>query len=369
MKATKFSNFLFLFFITMHFFSFINNDLFNKMSAVNIYVSFIILTVLLLVNIKKYSKNQLLLVIIIMLISTFSLIMNEGGLGSLVSLYNLLIGILVFSHIKISNKNKIIIIVMMSLLFVKYCYLSVNNYFNNIYYNGFNSNTVAQIIMFSCLVISSFMRSKKCKKIYIVLLNIVTAYFILKAQSRGALLGIIVYVIFLLIDRKKVKKSEIEFIFILIILIGTIFPIVYANMYKNGVNFEIPLINKSLYSGREAIYLDIFNAFKDNKISIFTGIGSNFQLTHYATLNAHNMYLGLLVNFGIFSYIFVIIYLLLILLNSCDYKKILPFFAVLLDAYFETSMLWSAILMFPCLLIMFMKMDNKKEREIEYENT
>lgn len=367
MRTTKFSNFLFLLFITMHFFSFINNTLFNKLSMINIYTSFIILTILLFINIKKHSKNQLLLVVIIMLVSTFSLIMNDGGLGSLVSLYNLLIGILVFSNIEINSKSKIIAIVMVSLLFFRYCHLSINNYSNNVYYNGFNSNTVAQIIMFCCLVISSFMRSENSKKIYILFLNVAAAYFMLKCQSRGALLGILVYVIVLLNDKKEVKKSTIKSLLIVIIFIGSIFPIIYANMYKNEVSFEIPLINKSLYSGREAIYLDIIEGFKDNKISIFTGLGSNFQLTHYATLNAHNMYLGLLVNFGIFVYILVIIHLMITLLDNCDYKKILPIFALLLNAYFETSMLWSAIIMFPCLLITFMQKDSKEERRKEYD--
>ena len=88
---------------------------------------------------------------------------------------------------------------------------------------------------------------------------------------------------------------------------------------------------------------------------------------HYATLNAHNMYLGLLVNFGIFVYILVIIYLMITLLDNCDYKKILPIFALLLNAYFETSMLWSAIIMFPCLLITFMQKDSKEERRKEYD--
>ncbi|MDO4394952.1 MAG: O-antigen ligase family protein [Mycoplasmatota bacterium] len=304
-----------------------------------------------------------------MLVSFFSLIMNGGGLGSLISLYNLLLGILVFSNIKINSKNKTIAIIMILILFFRYCYLSVNSYSNNVYYNGFNSNTVAQIIMFCCLIISLFMQNKHSQKMYIVLFNIFSAYFILKSQSRGALLGILVYVIILLNDKKEIKKINIKYLLILIIFIGSIFPLIYANMYKNEVIFEIPLINKSLYSGREAIYLDIINGFKDNKISIITGLGSNFQLTHYPTLNAHNMYLGLLVNFGIFSFILVIIYLMIIFLNNCNYRKVLPIFALLTNAYFETSMLWPAILMFPCLLITFMQKDNVEERRHRYEDT
>lgn len=355
MKKNKLSNSLFMIFILLHFASFVNNTLFNKLSVINIYASFVILTTLLIINIKKYNKNILLLIIIIMSISLFSLIMNNGGIGSLISLYNLLIGILVFSNIEISKRNKFIAILLISILFLKYCYLSNNSYSNNVYYNGFNSNTVAQIIMFSCLIISRCLQNINKKKIYILLINLVATLFILKCQSRGALLGIIVYIILLLSSKKEISKSKIKYLLITVILIGTIFPIIYANMYKNGVDFKIPLIDKSLYSGREAIYLDIIDGFKDNETSIFVGLGSKFQLIHYATLNAHNMYLGLLVNFGIFIYLLVMIYILIILLKQCDYKKSLPFIAILLNAYFETSMLWAAILVFPCMLIIFVQ--------------
>ena len=116
---------------------------------------------------------------------------------------------------------------------------------------------------------------------------------ILESQSRGVLLGFIVFLVFMMLNNKYIKNSKIYSFITCIILVSIIgFVLLYVNMWENNVDFSIPFTEKSLYSGREEIWTELLKQFSDNYM---LGVGSHYNIQSFETLNIHNSMLYLLV--------------------------------------------------------------------------
>ena len=94
-------------------------------------------------------------------------------------------------------------------------------------------------------------------------------------------------------------NNNIKKILSMLIVIGISIPIIYVYMYENNVDIKIPLISKSLYTGREILWKSMIDSLNENKMGYLIGLGSHNMTSIGVIKNLHNWYLGMIYLFGI----------------------------------------------------------------------
>lgn len=333
-------------------------------TSIFLILNFIIIVILSIINYKNVfndnKKNILFLIIIILSIMTSTI--NENGLGSFINFFNFIVGVYVFSAISFNKQGTNLIYILTTICFLSNIILSKNiwnEYLNRT--NIVNPNSVAFCILCCIIIIFSKINSKRNFKNRIIKIAIFIIGFIgiYKCNSRGSLLGLLVFGLIQsipLLENITYKKRTL--ISIIIIIIGTVFPIIYVQLYLNDINFVVPFSEKSLYTGREILWFNMLNSF-ENPISIIFGLGSNYITKIGIINNFHNWYLGVIYTFGILEYIayfFMIIYTM----KNIKSKEITSgFISLLVLGFFESVALYFVAQIF---LIIFLIIDKYKSK-------
>lgn len=369
-------------YILMTMISFCNFGIFSLYCKIYSYVCLPIIVIIFCCNFNKILKENIIIIPIVGVIFLFeiiSLLFTEGSIGSVVSNISCLMGIIAFSSIEFNNlKIKKIFVLFLILSIIGICFAP--NCFDKFAINtyNFNPNTIGQILMYCLIYVNLLGKKINVRKSLLIIYSAVIMYFVFLTQSRGSIITSLAFLTFIYLIPSKILKSNIIFkcIYSIVILIGILIPLVYSNLYKNNVNFEIPIINKPLYTGRETLWTELIYRMNTNKEGWIFGIGSNQTIDYMKNFNTHNMYFAITINFGI--PVLILFYFVIILkLNKCDltdeFKRnaTYGFICVLINGFFETSMLWEAMHCFAFILIAFatkheIKLNNVREvKEIE----
>lgn len=345
----KITSFLILIYILLEIMSFFNYTFFTFFNNYNVLFSFIVFFLIYAGNIDKFDKKDLYFTILLSIALIFSTLLNNGSIGSVLNIICLVLGIVIFSKISISNSCYKLIIVLLILLLGFDMYKSLSVYNTTLYYKNtdFNSNTIAQCVLYINMII--FLYFKKAKKNTIMLLILLvpcSIWIIVNTQSRGAALSYMLFIFLFLFRNSKIIKEKGNILLFALSILGTLFPIVYLNMFKRGINYTIPLINKSLYTGRETLWLYSYEALVSAPMNIFIGLGSNFTIIGQETLNLHNMFFALIVNFGIVIFFIIMSWLRRFIRKNVRIEMVFSLLPIALLSFFETTILWNAILVF-----------------------
>ena len=228
-------------------------------------------------------------------------------------------------------------------------YISGSNY-------GLNPNSVG-IFLFLCFVIlATFFKSKKLV-FFLLITSIVGIYM---TECRSALIAIIVYFIFKNFPIiNNVIEKKLSIFLKLVTIIGIIFPIIYVLLYKNGIDFTIPLLQKDLYTGREYLWNIMLNALHSEPYGYIFGLGTNYVTQIGIINNYHNWYLGTFYTFGIIIFCLYFIYLIynINLLKNSNIK--FAFLAIFVIGFFENVGLWNTTQIY--IFIFFLIANYKKE--------
>lgn len=328
-------------------------------------INFMLLLILLLVNRDKIiKKNKIFLFFLIMnCISLISVLFNDGGLGSFLNLLNFSLGILIFSQIKINEKDYNMIIILIFLIFFKMIFTSSNIWKQYLTGNTtINPNTVAMNILLSFCIIFSYLKNdrKKLIKAMSLVLIIPTMFAIYKCNSRTVLLALIIYILstFTPVINKFIDK-HLQMILSILIIIGILIPFIYVAMYQKGYNFIIPFSTKSLYTGRERLWGYMLESLSENKLNYIFGLGTN-NITKIGIINNyHSWYLGILYVFGIIIYFIYFQYLFKII-SQINKKEIsYALISVFIIGFFETAGLWSNVQIYIYLILLFDRYNKK----------
>lgn len=281
-----------------------------------------------------------------------SIFFNGGGYGSILTIS---CGVLVYMGMRSLNYSKRYLSALAALnvganiaLFARsFGYFGMFLANRNRYVNP---NAMAMSAVYTCLYgicLSNALRKKSQWGITLVLI-ISTAWSVWNFDSRGSLLAIGFFVIFKYLVPNKVWKKPRVFLFmvILVVISGTLFPFVYIYLYKGGINFSF--MNKSLYTGREGIWINAFAAFSDGWQYWLFGIGSKAYLWD-AAQNSHNSFFALIINFGLIG--FALYYGFWIWqvrdlvhrakgLTSFQYDLLLVFMSAFILGFVETNLVW-----------------------------
>lgn len=216
-----------------------------------------------------------------------------------------------------------------------------------------NTNTAATFTVFSMLVAFTFF-----DKIYenhkylgglLMTIALVKCFQLsLYHRSRGAFIMLGMYFILKFIVPKKwwEKKS----FFTVMCLVATFGSLLFVTFYvwlgTTGVNFRMPFFYKNIFSGREAIWLEFWNLFKNKPL---TGIGTNVTITSFFEFNVHNAMYNILVIHGVLVFALTI-FLMYRRLYRC-HKNISAYpvalgamvavFAVCIESFFDVDIIWA----------------------------
>lgn len=290
----------FLILLTIQYTMLLYGPLQNFYNSISLYVNyfFILIGFFIFGEIKK---SYLIFLIVITLFMSLSLFYTHGGFGSVVTTLASFAILLIMKEMNFTETQKkyyrILNISLILFLFF-FSFLGFNNY-NYFINHKYNPNGLGFFILYGFLQWAGIadLSNKKGKSLFIILC-FCTIVGLFNFKSRSTITALFCYLIFLLAPKSIVTRKSFMIVTIFIIT-GTLFPMIYVSIYKSGINFSI--FGKSLFTGREDIWMTMFELFAENPLSIFLGLGSNVQLWEYG-METHNNYYNLIVCFGVFYY-------------------------------------------------------------------
>ena len=277
------------------------NNLIGKYLMFMLFFVNIILFIFCKIEVKKSLYLYLIpLMIIIILFSILSL----SGIGSYLNLLNLILLIIVAQKVKLKKREYKLIValscILLLILFFKSIFVWKNFELNK---EDINPNVLAQSIILSFGIVYTGIKQIrgeiKSKRILLVLnfMAILAIYF---CNCRTALVSIMIFIITQLFENTtRYVNNNIKKILSILIVIGISIPIIYVYMYENNVDIKIPLISKSLYTGREILWKSMIDSLNENKMGYLIGLGSHNMTSIGVIKNLHNWYLGMIYLFGI----------------------------------------------------------------------
>ncbi len=178
---------------------------------------------------------------------------------------------------------------------------------------SYNSNTGASVTVFTFMCVMTYLvcftRKREISGLLTVMVIIRLITLILWHLARGAFIALFLFLFFYYVvpgkwwsDTKKIKGLS------LFATLGSIaFVFVYVAAAATGFNFKMPFFYKNLFSGREQIWMEIFDKLKDH---LLTGIGSGYKLESFFEYNIHNVMYDILAVHGIIVFILAMYILL-----------------------------------------------------------
>lgn len=334
-----------------------------------IYIFFLILMILALKEIILLKKEIFHLVLFFFL-GLFVLIQNGSGLGNLILIGFQIAMIVLLSRVIITEKffDRLNIIILIAWFFVavtsmSFSYIYIQSIISGGEVRGFNPNTVALILgALYWLIISRLPQLKLGKYIKRMCggaFTIITFVLIVRCRSRASMISLIAVLLLNIVFGKKIKKSKKMacFIFIAIIAVGLIIPFIYTEMWRNPKLANLSIFGKRLFTGRQYIWLNLFEYFKNNPVAYIIGCGYNETFYSKGIFNLHNSYLQLIATFGIPIFCIYIGYLFgsikrayksTIISNRKKDFLMLGYF-LLIVGFFETNLTYLLMIILPVL--------------------
>lgn len=242
------------------------------------------------------------------IMSAIVIIINHSGLGLLImSLWPLSI-IYMFQKLSLSNEYLGRIHAVMSSGWI--ISVATTLTYNASFFENFqkkaeagvvNPNTIAIILVFTCLFLVSYTDHTLKLKFRKPLIYCITLAALYRAQSRSSLLAFLAVILLEFCFAKRIKRSKKLAVMLIVTVIaaGIIFPFIYVSLYKNGIiAYNTLFLGKRVFTGRESIWLNLWNHMQSDKGAYIWGTGYTTELYSRGTFNLHNAYLMILAQYG-----------------------------------------------------------------------
>lgn len=281
-----------------------------------------VLTVLVFISelrVKVNLNNTIILAVFIGLTVT-AIIMNKSGLGLIVNILWPLTIIYIFKNSKLSPSyiNKINILMLAGWIVALLATFTYNEQFfanleAGIGPEGINPNTMAIIIVFTSLFVQLYIDSTSKSKLIKAAIYIVSFLALYRTRSRTSLIAFALVLLMDFVAKKKILKNKKlgMIVPIFIIVAGVIFPFVYTMLFTRGiVSYHTLFLGKRIFTGRQYIWLNLWEYLQQHKNALLWGVGYNTDLYSRGTFNLHNAYLSIFAQYGITLFIFYIWYII-----------------------------------------------------------
>lgn len=275
--------------------------------------------------------------------------LTEGGYGGPLTIITGLMVLYAAQEIKF-DKFEIKLLVIIMLISIGYWLYRSPTYYSEFFYNQWkgdntytNSNSVGHYLVYECSFIFIIMSQSKKKwmkygKWFLAGLCVWGCY---NVRARMALITLILFLLSNIFIKiwYKYKKQFVKLFLYFAVAFEMFFPLIYLMLYKYGVGTEIKFFGRSekgLYSGRESIWKNTFDAIETIPEALF-GIGSKQNFWKEGLLNMHNNAMNLLVVVGLVGLVVYFGYLVRYINKKFDFEK-----ASLLQ--------WQCLLFFICII-------------------
>lgn len=260
--------------------SWINHDLWGKVTYIAPVFVFLALGILFLNHISliecfKSRDREFFLLCGGILLGAANMVLVKSGIGAIFTLADFLLILYLankvhFDHIQLGS-------VALSCLAIWFFWQFIDHSTYNTGDVVFNTNGVAMVIfscfcVFTCylfyLILSFFTIPKWLFYFFILPFAYLLTRRVLSFNARGILAAIIAWAVTYYILPKK------KFTIPLVLGISLLLPAVYVYLWKSGATDGVMILGKRLASGRDIIWDSFFNVFIQHPI---TGMGSNFE--------------------------------------------------------------------------------------------
>ncbi|TNP23056.1 hypothetical protein FH036_23195 [Bacillus sp. CD3-5] len=337
------------------FFGFFSNLTSLALISLNLFMLFFYLPIIM----SKNKKDMLFLLISIIFIM-MNAILSDSNVGGIIVISNILLMMVLFKYILISEKYIILISFVMFMFFL---------FFNYSQHIGYNPNSIGYIVFLTFVYSNFYLIKYKVSKLILPLISIAALYAISLTDNRGSLIALIMFLLLSYFVPAKIWGNKYVFSILTILLtVGSIaFVFTYVFMWKNNIILEMSWSDKSFYTGREFIWSELVEGFKNHPI---IGLGTNYHIMSNSNLNIHNSMFNVLVVYGVPVFLFTTMLILnrlkslsnYILINKNVRIAVSGFLSVLLVGFFETNLLWSTN-NFPALFLLVIAFSSCKLEE------
>lgn len=263
-------------------------------SSIGIMVICLFLFLCTVLNFNTVIKRQDWVIFIIAMLLLFLSLLKNGSFGVVITYLNMCMFLILLNNISFTLKQvqfmRILTIILLYLLISsfkirwKYGIMWVYDGYDNI---NLNTYGILLLVLYFNVVslIGLFVKKKLVRDIVFVVATVVALYYIWQTECRSALISVFFMVAIVFINRVSYRK-----ILFLLVLAGAIVPILYISSYEILGNFQF--LGKSLYTGREVVWLHTWEIIKNAPI-LGTGTSESLVISiGEITDSAHNIYLA-----------------------------------------------------------------------------
>lgn len=295
----------------------------------------------------------------------------RAGLGSVVIIFFSMLSVLEISEAEFSEFAKKLLLYLILITEAGLFAISFLYRFNWEHYKsaGVNPNTLGVIFLIIPMIYFLMDENKsKIKKYTFLGLIIISAFGMINCRSRMAIVSLAVYCILIILPNKILNGKSFFILAAAVIVLGTVFPIVYVILCKSG--YKVGLLGKNIFTGRQLIWFKTYLAMKLNAVYPIFGIGSNIR----ENVNLHSNYVGVFFNFGVIGYAIYYSFILVIIKKCSVFFKnrtvklsLLMFLCVaLVMGFTETTTTWETMIL-PINLGLGIALQKSKMLESKYE--
>ena len=281
----------------------------------------ILFTILIFLSIQRWKYNgiQVVKVVMFILLCLITILVNHSGIGVLIYIIWPLCIIYMFKRCNLTNKYIDRINFIMAAGWVlsiigssQYTDAYFASFDNGTAVVGINPNTMAVVIAVTCLFLGAYIDYKIKSRLLKIVIYAVSLIALYQTRARASLVAVsIIFLLEFLFTRKLVRSRRMAlFIASFVIIAGIIFPFVYVELFSNDIiTYETQFLGKRVFTGRQYIWLNLWNYLCNNPDAYIWGVGYNTDLYSKGTFNMHNAFLMIFAQFGIMVLTIYILYL------------------------------------------------------------
>ncbi len=223
---------------------------------------------------------------------------------------------------------------------------------------SYNSNTGATVTVFTLFGAMALLTEAEEKRevfgYFTVISFVRTLMLVLWHLARGAFLALFLFILFYYFAPEALWRSKAAYrlLCIFVTLGSLVFVAFYVAVGSSGFNMQLPFFYKNIFSGREQIWLEVWDILKG---SLLTGIGSGRALKSFFEYNIHNAMYDILAVHGIVVFglsLFIILSGLFELpdrLSSCQDGAerrrariaMSALFAIFIESFIDMDLMWA----------------------------
>ena len=270
-------------------------------SSIGIALICIFLLLSTVINFNIVVKRRDWIIFIITIVLLFMSLLKNRSFGVVITYLNMCMFLILLNNVSFTLRQvQFMRILTIGLLYFlisgfkfrwKYGVLWVYDGYDNI---NLNTYGILLLVLYFNVVslIGLFVKKRWIRDAAFVVATVVALYYIWQSECRSAIISILFLIGIIFIERLNYRK-----ILFLLVLAGAIVPILYISSYELLGDFQ--LLGKSLYTGREVVWLHTWEIIKNAPI---LGSGTSESLVisiGEITDSAHNIYLAFWKTIGI----------------------------------------------------------------------